>query len=124
MKNDRNNLAKEVWKFLAPAIYLLIWIGILEIAKILFGPKILENNFFLGITLIILFMGIISRSTSWSVGGDKGIKGDSLGKYVEFHSGAKFPWDYKYYTDDPEKAIKESENKMKKINTEAFKNEK
>lgn len=124
MKSNWQILTKEIWKFLVPVLYLLLWIAMLGIAQKLLGPEIISNNYFLGISLIILFMGIISQSTSWSVGGDKGIKGDSLGKYVEFHSGAKFPWDYKYYTANPEKAIKESECKMEKINTKVVKDEK
>lgn len=114
----------ELWKFLVPILYLLAWVLILRIAKDLLGMGILDNNFFLSISLVILFMGIISRSTTWSVGGDKGIKGDSLGKYVEFHSGAKYPWDYKYYTEKPEEAIKKSEDQMQTINIKAFENEK
>lgn len=95
----------------------------LALSKKWLSDEILDNNLFLVITLVIIFIGIISKSTSWSVGGEKGIKGDSLGKYVEFHSGAKFPWDYKYYTDNPEDAIRRSEEKMREVNIEAIKNE-
>lgn len=124
MKNNWHILAKGIWKFLVPVLYLLLWILILGIARKFLGPEILENNLFLSISLVILFMGIISQSTTWSVGGNKGIKGDSLGKYVEFHSGAKLPWDYKYYTEKPEQAIEKSEKIMKDVNVEIIKNEK
>ncbi len=124
MKINWINIVNIIWNFLVPVIYLLFWIFLLFLAKELLGSDILNNNYFLSISLIILFIGIISRSTSWSVGGDNGIKGDSLGKYVEFHSGAKYPWDYKYYTEKPEDAIEKSEKQMQEVNTKGIENEK
>lgn len=77
-------ILKELWGFSAPILYLLFWIVILKLAKEWLGDDILDNNLFLVITLVIIFMGIISKSTSWSIGGEKGIKGDSTSKKAEF----------------------------------------
>jgi len=55
------------WKFISPNLGLPI------------------DGTFLFVSLVILFFGIISKSTSWAIGHEKfGIKGDSTSKKVEF----------------------------------------
>lgn len=117
-------ILKGLWDFSVPILYLFFWITMLKLAKEWLGSDILDNNLFLVITLVIIFMGIISKSTSWSIGGDKGIKGDSLGKYVEFHSGGNPPWDYKLFIEDEQEAkakIESSEKIVEKINIKVVK---
>ncbi len=120
--NDKNvyeNFFKGFWKFILPILYLLIWILLLKLSKEILGVEILNNNLFLIISLVIIFIGIISSSTSWSIFGDKGIKGDSLGKYIDFHSGGNPPWDYKMYFSDEKDArakIESSEKIVEMIN--------
>lgn len=82
MKHINRNMASSIWRFLTPIIYLFVWILLVKFAVVLGLPI---NASFLGITLIILFLGILSKSTSWSIGHEKlGIKGDSTSKKVEF----------------------------------------
>lgn len=80
--NKIKNVVKSAWVFLAPVIYLFIWILLIRFARDLGLPT---DGYFLTITLIILFFGILSKSTSWSIGHEKfGVKGDSTSKKVEF----------------------------------------
>lgn len=112
-------ILKGFWNFSVPILYLFAWIVMLKLAKEWLGSDVLENNLFLVTTLVIIFMGIITKSTSWSIGGEKGIKGDSLGKYVEFHSGGNPPWDYKLFIENENTAkdkVEGSEKIVEKIN--------
>lgn len=80
MKNG--NRLRLIWSFFTPIIYLFIWILLIKFAGFL-GLRI--DNSFLIISLIILFFGTLSKSTSWSIGHEKfGIKGDSTSKKIEF----------------------------------------
>ena len=82
MRNEIKKLIKVLWIFFEPIAYLLIWILLIKLAKSL-GLSI--DGTFLLISLIILFFGIISKSTAWSIGHEKfGIKGDSTSKKIEF----------------------------------------
>lgn len=126
-KNQSNEILITLCRFLSPIFYLFAWIILLWLARNLLGDNILSNWMFMIISLAIMFIGIISRSTSWSIFGDKGIKGDSLGRYVDFHSGGNPPWDYKIFISDEEKAknkLEFSEKIVEKINMKVVENEK
>lgn len=72
----------QIISFAVPIAYLLIWLLLMALAKFL-GIEI--STAFLLCSLVILFIGVISKSTSWSIGHDKfGIKGDTTSKKVEF----------------------------------------
>lgn len=82
MKNSWYAHVTKGWKFITPIIYLLTWVLIVKFAQSLGLPI---DGTFLFVSLVILFFGIISKSTSWSIGHEKfGIKGDSTSKKVEF----------------------------------------
>ena len=82
MKNNWKILIINIGKFIAPLVYLLLWVLIIKLAKVL---ELQIDGIFLSISLAILFFGVISKSTSWSIGHDKFvIKGDSTSKKVEF----------------------------------------
>ncbi len=114
MKQMNRNIASSVWRFLTPIIYLLVWILLVKLADVL-GLSI--DASFLGISLIILFLSIISKSTSWSIGHEKfGIKGDSTSKKVEFC--ADGVGTIKIFEDDPtvrEKLMKEAGKIIKEL---------
>ena len=94
---------------LLPLFYLLIWVLCLGLAYHLLGQQIVGSPVFITSSLAILFIGVVSKSTSWSIGGNNGIRGDSLGKYVEFHSGGNPPWNYKLFTDNAKEGIEKVE---------------
>ena len=82
MKNNWKIFLRNCWIFITPIVYLLIWVMIIKFAKSL-GLQI--DGVFIFVSLAILFFGVISKSTSWSIGHEKfGIKGDSTSKKVEF----------------------------------------
>lgn len=73
---------KDIIKFFTPVIYIFIWILLIKFAGFL-GLKV--DDTFLIISLIILFFGTVSKSTSWAIGHDKfGVKGDSTSKKIEY----------------------------------------
>lgn len=116
----------SILDFITPIIYLLCWIILLGLGKFLLGEVIVGNSVFIISSLAILFIGIIAKSSSWSIGGNNGIKADTLGKYLEFHSGGNPPWDYKIYIQDENESInklKESEEIVENINMKVVKNE-
>jgi hypothetical protein len=82
MKNGWKIFLGNCWKFITPIVYLLVWVLIIKFAKDL---GLQTDGVFIFVSLVILFFGIISKSTSWSIGHEKfGIKGDSTSKKVEF----------------------------------------
>ncbi len=79
MKKDLLKLLDSLLKIVTPLVYLCLWYAI---PTIIFGK---ENVDVLTLTisaLPVIFIGVISRQTSWSIGGEKGIKGDNIGKKV------------------------------------------
>ena len=91
------------WGFLVPPLYLFLWVYILKLAQAWLGIYDFDSRTIAVLSLPILFFGAISKSTSWSIGGEKGIKGDTLGKYIKFGAGGKTPWDYTAYFDSDDK---------------------
>lgn len=80
MKEKDNQ--NQIISYAVPVAYLLIWLLLVALAKFL-GIEI--STPFLLCSLAIIFIGVISKSTSWSIGHDKfGIKGDTTSKKVEF----------------------------------------
>lgn len=73
------NSLKALLDWITPILYLLVWIYVLKVSKDTLGLTV--DASFQIITLIILFIGVISKSTSWNIGHEKfGIKGDTLGR--------------------------------------------
>ena len=71
----------KVVKFIAP---MLLWLVSLFLAKLFLTDQIVGNPIFLIGTLTIALMGSFSQFTSWSIGGENGVKADSLGKFTQF----------------------------------------
>lgn len=75
----KHNLLDSVLRIITPLIYLYLWYAI---PTYVFGK---ENIDILALTvsaLPVIFIGVISRQTSWSIGGEKGLKGDNIGRKV------------------------------------------
>jgi uncharacterized membrane protein YhdT len=121
------SVAITIWRFIVPLIYLFAWFYALSLAKKWMGLFPYDPNILATLSLPILFIGVLSKSTTWSIGGEKGIKGDTLGKYIKFGFGGEHPWDYTAYVSDDEKTIdkiKESEDIARWINKCVLANEK
>ena len=95
----------KVVKFVAP---MLLWLVSLFLANLFLTDQIIVNPFFLLGTLTIALMGSFSQFTSWSIGGEKGVKADSLGKYTQFSGNFKEKsFTFKIYSNE--------DNEMKKF---------
>jgi hypothetical protein len=68
------------WKTLLPLIYLFFWYFI---PTYLLGVPILDGKTLIICSLPLVFIGVISQQTSWSIGGEYGIHGDNIGKKME-----------------------------------------
>ena len=67
MKNDstQNNLLKVF----IPALYLSIWLIYVGLCK-WFGiiREVSDTNWFLAFSFLVMFFGMITKSTSWQIG--------------------------------------------------------
>lgn len=77
MKED--SLLSHILRIATPLIYLFLWYAI---PVFILGKDNLDITALTLSALPVIFIGIISRQTSWSIGGDKGIKGDNIGRKV------------------------------------------
>jgi len=77
MKED--SLINYILRIITPLIYLFLWYAI---PTLIFGKDSLDIITLTLTALPVIFIGVISRQTSWSIGGDKGIKGDNIGRKV------------------------------------------
>lgn len=66
----------ELMRIVVPVIYLYFWY---MIPISLLGSKNVNTDSLIIGALPVIFIGLLSRQTSWSVGGEKGIKGDNIG---------------------------------------------
>lgn len=111
--------SEQLWGTIQPIIYFIVWL-----LGVRFLSEWVNLNTPTGVTiallsLAVLFIGVLAKATNWSIGGEKGIKADTLGKYLEFKSGGNPPWEYRIYPENFEQALqklKESEKESKKIN--------
>jgi len=69
----------SILKLVTPLIYLYLWY---LIPTSVFGKENVDITALTLSALPVIFIGVISRQTSWSIGGDKGIKGDNIGRKV------------------------------------------
>lgn len=77
MKED--SLLSHILRITTPLIYLFLWYAI---PAFIFGKDNLDVTTLTLSALPVIFIGVISRQTSWSIGGDKGLKGDNIGRKV------------------------------------------
>lgn len=66
--------------FIIPIFYLFVWYFI---PFLLFGTENIDMYTLTLTALPVLFIGLLSKQTSWSVGGENGIKGDNIGKKIK-----------------------------------------
>ena len=62
-----------------PLVYLYLWYAI---PIYLFGKESIDANTLILSALPVIFISVISRQTTWSIGGEQGIKGDNIGRKV------------------------------------------
>jgi hypothetical protein len=75
MKED--SLLNSILRIITPLVYLIFWY---MIPVIVFGKENVDIKTLTLLALPVIFIGVISRQTSWSIGGDKGIKADNIGR--------------------------------------------
>jgi len=63
-----------------PLFYVYCWYAI---PVYLLGKENIDVMALIVTALPVMFIGVISKQTSWSIGGNKGIKGDNIGKRVK-----------------------------------------
>ncbi len=73
------HLLDSLLRLITPLVYLYLWYAI---PTSIFGRENIDITALTISALPVIFIGVISRQTSWSIGGDKGIKGDNIGKKV------------------------------------------
>lgn len=89
---------------LVPIFYLFVWIGAIKLSETLLGLVLFDNDLFLILSFLILFLGIISRTTSWQIGHTHfGIKADTLGRFLNFHRESDGSYWFDAFIDQPEK---------------------
>lgn len=87
----------------------------MKYAEIILGRQFFNNDFFLTLSFLILFLGILTRSTSWQIGHTHfGIKGDTLGRFLNFHKDSDGSYWFDAFIDQPEK-IKELKDLIEKL---------
>lgn len=77
---NKKQVTDTVARFLTPLIYLFLWYSV---PLWLFGLDHIDIKMLTWAALPVLFIGVISRQTSWSIFGDYGIKGDNIGKKIK-----------------------------------------
>ncbi len=87
-----------------PLFYLLVWVSMVRFSEIILERQFFNNDLFLILSFLILFLGILTRSTSWQIGHTHfGIKGDTLGRFLSFHKDSDDSYWFDAYIDNPEK---------------------
>jgi len=106
---------KRLGKFVAPMV---LWLVSFYLANLYLPNDLVTNPLFLLGTLAIALMGSFSQFTSWSIGGDNGVRADSLGKYAQFSGNSRQKsYTYRTYSNNDEvlsKLIQSSEKEVTK----------
>lgn len=82
-ENQTNKLSlflSGFFRVIVPLLYVYCWYAI---PALIFGKDKVDPLTLTLTALPVMFIGVISRQTTWSIGGDKGIKGDNIGKKVQ-----------------------------------------
>lgn len=80
MDKKKNSTVLDIFlRILTPLIYLFFWY---ELPLLLLGKEKVDATVLITLALPVMFIGVISKQTTWSIGGDKGIKGDNIGRKV------------------------------------------
>lgn len=100
-KKGLPGLFDSLFRIVTPLIYLYLWYAI---PASIFGK---ENVDIIALTvsaLPVIFIGVISRQTNWSIGGKKGIKGDNIGRKVRATVDRRGSFEFEGIDMDGEKA--------------------
>lgn len=117
-----NNLLKKFIDLLIVVLYLGVWTGFVLISKKLGFINKPDSSIFLTLSFLVMFFGMITKSTSWSIGNKFfNITGDSK-RHIEYSShknwknsnNQKTGFTVKIDHDDPE-AIKKLMTHHKKL---------
>lgn len=74
---EKLTLWDSILRVIIPLIYLFFWY-VIPIS--LFGKENVDVTILVYTALPVIFIGVISKQTTWSIGGEKGIKGDNIGR--------------------------------------------
>ena len=80
-----DNCYKEFFKSLLPIFYLVIWFAFVAVCRhVGFFSEIVDVSVFLALSFLVMFFGMITKSTSWGIGNKWfNISGDSK-RHIEY----------------------------------------
>jgi len=93
----------SILRVVIPLIYLLFWY-LIPIS--LFGKENVNISVLIYTALPVIFIGVISKQTTWSIGGEKGIKGDNIGRKARATIDRKGSFEFEGINIDQERAEK------------------
>lgn len=70
-------LSKDITKVVTPLVYLFFWYAI---PAAIFGRENLNVRELTLAALPVIFIGVISKQTRWTIGGESVLSGDNIGK--------------------------------------------
>lgn len=81
-----DNCYKKFFDILLPVFYLAVWFIFIVICKNAGFFEKLDTNVFLTLSFLVMFFGMITKSTSWSIGNKWfQVSGDSK-RHIEYSS--------------------------------------
>jgi len=101
-------ICRSVWNAFSPIVYLAVWFLFVKFSFDNFFYLNFNPDLFLFLSFLVLVFGLITKSTSWSIGHTSfGIKGDSRARIINYHKNESGDFWFDLFADNPELLEKE-----------------